>query len=534
MKKIFAFSLTITLAAAGFLLTNGCKKESATTVPVESSSLKSAETNSFKEVTSKLDAGGDLYLYLSTEQWLKRLSDNLGKWRDTVSAIPNLGEQQPAITNAFNVVTQVIKDSGLENVSGIGMSSIAREPGVYYNKLVVHHYPGQADGFIWTMFGKQPHDLDGLDLLPADTALAMFHDLDVPEMWSVIQNECEESGFPQAAEFLKQFPDQFEKGTGMKWDDVLGSLGGEYGIVMTLDNSKTVSVPLPSSQVPLEMPEPALMLVMKVKNDAIFNRIDEVVKTKVPMPSVSVDKDGVKMRTLGPFPIGINLKPTIALSQGYLFLGTSDAIIQEALAVKGGKAGLKSTDEFKKLMAGVPQQGNQFCFLSKRFGETMRTVQLNAMENNNGAPPQLKELMESLMQPEKAGFAFMVGANTDEGWVFTGNGNQSGGKVLAAATVVPAAVIAGAALPTFAKARATAQRNTCINNLRLIDGAKQTWALENNKKNTDVPTWADIQPFLSSGRSMKRPSCPGGGNYTIGSVGEPPRCSIPGHALPRS
>lgn len=457
MKRISALFLTITLAA-GFL-TNGCKKESATTAPVETSGLKSAETNSFKEVTSRLDAGGDLYLYLSTEQWLKRLSETLGKWQAAVTALPNIGDQQQAITNAFNVVTHVIKDSGLENVSGIGMSSIAREPEVYYNKLIVHHYPGQADGFIWTMFGKQPHDLDGLDLLPADTALAVFHDLDVPEMWSVIQNECQESGFPQASEFLKNFPEQFEKGTGMKWDDVMASLGGEYGIVMTLDNSKTVSVPLPS-QVPLEMPEPALMLVMKVKNDAIFNRVDEELKTKMKMGLVSSDKDGVKMRTVPiPIPVGINLRPTIALSQGYLFLGTSDAIIQEALAVKGGKAGLKSTDEFKKLMQGVPQQGNQFCFISKRFGETMRTVQLNAMENNNGTPPQLKELVQSLMEPEKAGFTFMVGANTDEGWVFTGNGSQSGGKVLAAASVVPIAVVAGTALPAFAKARAAAQRN---------------------------------------------------------------------------
>src|SRR4029077_6176876 len=122
-------------------------------------------------------------------------------------------------------------------------------------------------------------------------------------------------------------------------------------------------------------------------------------------------KDGLKMRTVGPIPFGVNLKPTIALSQGYLFLATSDAIVQEALAVKGGKAGLKSTDEFKKLTAGVPQQGNQFCFLSKRFGETLMTLQANAMENNSQTPPQIKELMQSLMQPEKAGFAFMVGGN---------------------------------------------------------------------------------------------------------------------------
>lgn len=460
MKRIFALLLGVVLAGAALVPMDGCKKEAAANAPVESTALKSAETNSFKEVTSKLDAGGDLYLYLSTEQWLKNLSDTLGKWRTTLASVPNLGDNQEAITNGFDVVTRLIKDSGIENVSGIGMSSIAREPGTYYHKLIVHHYSGQGDGFVWTMFGKQPHELGGLDLLPADTALAAFNDLDFAELWSVIQKECEESGFPQATEALKNFPAEFEKGTGMKWDDVVDSLGGEYGIVMTLDNAKTMTLPLPSS-VPLEIPEPALMLVIKVKNDAIFNRIDQQLKTKQQMPVVSVDKDGLKMRTM-PLPF-LNLRPTIALSQGYLFVATSDGIVQEALAVKGGKAGLKSSDEFKKLTAGVPQQGNQFCFVSKRFGETMMTLQLNAMENNNSTPPQLKELMQSMMQPEKAGFGFAVGANTDEGWEFVGNGNQSGGKVLAAAAVVPAAVIAGAALPAFAKAKARAQRNAAAN-----------------------------------------------------------------------
>lgn len=458
MKRNFALLSTVALAAAGVLVVNGCKKEAAANAPVESNSLKSAETNSFKEVTSKLDPGGDLYIYLSTEQWLNHLSDTLGKYRDVLSAVP-LGDNQEAMTNGFAVVTRVVKDSGVENVSGIGMSSIAREPGFYYSKLIVHHYSGQGDGFMWTLFGKQPHELDGLDLLPADTAVAAFNDVDVAEMWSVIQKECEASGFPEATDFLKNFPAEFEKGTGMKWDDVLDSLGGEYGIVMTLDNNKSVSVPLPT-QVPVEIPEPALMLVAKVKNDAIFNRIDQELKTKQQMKVISSDKDGVKMRTVPiPIPLGINLRPTVALAQGYLFLATSDSLVQEALAVKGGKAGLKSSEEFKKLMTGVPLQGNQFCFLSKRFGETMMTLQLNAMESNNGVPPQLKELMQSLIQPEKAGFGFAVGANTAEGWEFTGNGNQSGAKVLAAASVVPAAVIAGTALPAVAKAKARAAQN---------------------------------------------------------------------------
>ena len=39
-------------------------------------------------------------------------------------------------------------------------------------------------------------------------------------------------------------------------------------------------------------------------------------------------------------------------------------------------------------------------------------------------------------------------------------------------------LLAAIAIPNFVKARTTAQKNACINNLRQIDGAIQEWALE--------------------------------------------------------
>ena len=98
--------------------------------------------------------------------------------------------------------------------------------------------------------------------------------------------------------------------------------------------------------------------------------------------------------------------------------------------------------------------------------------------------------------------------------------------------ILPAAATVGLlsaiAIPNFVKARETSQRNACINNLRLIDSAKQQWALQNGKQSTDTPTKEDLLPLLHD----KWPVCPTDGVYTIGSVGEKPTCSLPGHALP--
>lgn len=72
-------------------------------------------------------------------------------------------------------------------------------------------------------------------------------------------------------------------------------------------------------------------------------------------------------------------------------------------------------------------------------------------------------------------------------------------------------------------------RNTCINNLRQIDGAKQQWALEKNKPGDTVPTARDLLPYLKDGSF---PACPEGGTYFLNSVDALPACTIQGHVLP--
>ncbi|HEY2328899.1 MAG TPA: hypothetical protein VGI63_03690 [Verrucomicrobiae bacterium] len=73
-------------------------------------------------------------------------------------------------------------------------------------------------------------------------------------------------------------------------------------------------------------------------------------------------------------------------------------------------------------------------------------------------------------------------------------------------------------------------RNACINNLRLIDGAKQQWALEKNKATDAVPAEKDLLPYLKDGIF---PVCPDGGVYSINSVEAIPTCTVQGHILPQ-
>ncbi len=69
-------------------------------------------------------------------------------------------------------------------------------------------------------------------------------------------------------------------------------------------------------------------------------------------------------------------------------------------------------------------------------------------------------------------------------------------------------LLAAIAIPNFIKARAASQKNACIANMKQVDGAKATWALEMKKNNADVPVAADL--FGAVAYIRKAPQCPSG------------------------
>ena len=243
-----------------------------------------------------------------------------------------------------------------------------------------------------------------------------------------------------------------------------------------------------------------------------------------------MEQSGLKMRTMPvPVPFLGQVRPTTASSGGYLFIASSDALVNEALAVKSGKSpGLKSTAEFKRLAKNIPDQGNQFTYMSERFGRILFQIQQQAINGQlaQGGSAAQSQWMQSFFHSRPA-FAYSVGMNTPQGCLTIGNGNQSAANLVLLPAVAVPGMLAAIAIPNFVKARATSQQNACINNLRQLDAAKNQWALENRKTATDVPTQADLLPYL-----RQWPVCPQGGAYTIGPVGQSPKCSISSHKLP--
>ena len=85
------------------------------------------------------------------------------------------------------------------------------------------------------------------------------------------------------------------------------------------------------------------------------------------------------------------------------------------------------------------------------------------------------------------------------------------------------ALLAAIAIPSFMKSRTESRKSACINNLRLLDHAKQQWATATpGSTATSTPTDDQINGYLKNGA----PTCPAGGTYTYGNMSTLPACSL--------
>lgn len=439
-----------------------------------------AHKTTFTEVTSQLDPGGSLYLYLATDQCLAGLSTNVSRLRDLVKNLPDLpANDRNQVDRVFDLLTSGIRGSGIENLAGVGVSSAQIAPDLYRSKLVLHHPQGQGQGLLWDLLGRQAHALRALDMLPNTTALAAFGDLDLTRAWNSLERALLDSDIPDLAQGLRVFLQEFEHGTKLSWTNVLASLGGEAGLIVTLDESRRVTFPLGPNGI--ELPEPGLLVALKTRNDTLYNRVSQELKSN-PQTAVT-EEPGLKMSAMPlNLPLPLQLEVTVASSGDYFFAATSPDLVRTVLrARKGGTGGLATSAEFKALLRHLPADGNQFFYASKRFSETILELRKQALRASSTAPAQLAVLEQFL--GKNASFGLAVGGCTRTGWQLVSVGNQdSSGAVLLAPVIGAVAVPAAMLLPALANAKARAQSINCVNNLKQIGLAFRIWAVDHDDR----------------------------------------------------
>ena len=504
--SIVGLALCLGLAAGWFLpglllpqetaptTTTMVKKRKKSDVPAK----VSAEKSSYAEVAKHLDTHGQLFMYLSTEQ-LGAQADQLfealakmaekGQPADSTGITPNVG---------LKILRQAHKESGLMDVSGVGLSSFAVEKGLYRNRLAAHHYPDKSDGKLWKLFGAGAHELGALKFLPASTGFAYHTDLDPKLAWDWIKALTQQSGDKALIEMFNQITANPQ--TGPMIEGLLASVS-EVGVAITLNGAK--KIPFPVGDKIMEFPEPGIAIVLKTKDDKVAQAIEPLLAlgSIKPQKSMAGTNELTAMMPL-PLPLPVPLQITMLKIDGYVIVCSSLALAKEIAAIKSGETpGLTASEEFQKLSKGLSLEGNQFQYVSALMGQTIQTLQQSAATD---APPELSEMMSFFKDPKAPPFShFGVMKVTGEGFQLDSLATTSGPQALALqAGIVPAGIAAGLIWPAVSKARGGGEENKCQSNLRQAGLAVLIFQEDNQKMPT---SWKDVFAELPSPTALVCP-----------------------------
>ena len=474
---------------------------------------QAATQNSFWAVNQHLDQGGTFYLYLSSEQLMSKMDNFMETMGGLVDAAgQELGEEEQQMATAgMDMVRTFFEQSGIRDISGMGMSSFEAEKDFHRNSMVVHHYPERKDGLLWKVMGAQPHEQQILKMLPTDTVLSVQADLDAVAAFDWMRKFITDTAPPEAvAEMAKGLA---QMNQAIKFEDLLRSTGGELGFFVTLNEQNQIPVPLPLPPdalqgLQLTFSEPGLALVLKVKDQQLMTMISQLMQNPemAPMLKQSVE-NGITIHTLTPpeeLPVPIDLTPTLMQTGDYIVLTSSQKLAKDILAVQSGKSeGLAGTEEFKRLANGLNLQGNQLHFMSSRLGKEYSKLSkfglaMAEMQAANDPDPQAKQVLDLAkkfmdVDGSKASGQLTVMQVTAEGMVMKSQSTSDPiGATVPLLLVGGGGIAASMLLPALASAKSKANAVKSQNNLRQLYFGLSGVAANNDGQLPTADKWCDV------------------------------------------
>ena len=410
------------------------------------SKIEPAVKNSFFEVTSKLDQGGNLYLYYSSERVVKSIEKFIGKLRKIIELqISKSNIENNDALKIFDFVFKMFKNSGLTEISGIGLSSINIEKTLNHSKIIVHHYKKNENGLLWQLMGEKPQELKELKLLPADTVMAGFINLRLNYLWNWIKTEVENSDLQNLKKSINSVEPALQK-QGIDFKKLLDSLKGKIGYILTFDREN--KFPIPIGKTPINIPEPGIAIVFSVKDDTIFN----LIKTKLHLEQKS-EKKGIKKLIIPVPPIPIPVKPEIVQKDDILIIASHTKVVDAILSANEKGNGLTSTAEFKKIATNIPNKGNGFRFVSPRLFQLIWKIQQKAISTYKKVKTEDKIAFNFFKSFQKNWYFYGVLQNTEEGTISTFNHNSNIEYIVILPAIVSVGIVTAIAIPKILKSK---------------------------------------------------------------------------------
>ncbi len=477
----------------------------------------------YDSIYSRLEAGGDLMIIANTEGIL----ENLVQAGLRIAEVAEADGSEKEAVDALRRGAAFLNENGFYAVEGLGFSSVPQGDGLHAISLFIKRDAQAAAQPLWrATVGAGPREMDVLDYLPRDTALVRSSTSDIRFLWKLIHDAVQDVGGEEMQANFAGWQEMAQAMVGESVESLVNSIAPQSVIAIQLSRQETVSIPIDETD-SLAIPRPSLLMVTEVNDHTLIETIKSLLSMQLNMPLPEMEYgDAVIYSVPLPLPAPIPVSITFATHGNYLLFGSTEAVVQEAIAAYRDKDGLKAEEEFQ---ASFPELGpnNGIIYMSRHLGETIAAAQQQMLEQSSrdmDMPEAMQGLMQKWTQDQVPHYSAMTIMNYRSGVHVKGLSSAGGREMVTSMTVAPIGMMAAIAIPSFVRARSTAQQNSCINNLRQLDAAKEQWALANNASDGDDPDHSGVMEYIRGGIVI----CPQGGMYELHSIGESPTCSVHG------
>lgn len=430
-----------------------------------------SERDGFDAVASKLQTGGNLYLYISASDWFKELkaAGESIKKIFRLSRPSMFAPKQEDVAKGVDFALALIKSAGMDELSGVGASSVLIGDGLYHGVVFFHHWPENNKGMIWNAFGDKDRVKEAMALAPDDTAAMFYTGMDLRLLWNWFKEQATKSGIRELIKAVNNAPSELKK-KDIDLERFLDCFGGSLGVFLVLDKNRQTVAPFAPN---VQFPQPAVAFVFDVNNDYVFGLLkDKIVGRAIP-PKANPPKNIAK-RFFVPMPIPIpGVAPVVEQRNGKLVIASLPGLVDKLFADTDR---LKDSEEFKRLAKGVTLNGCGVSYFSPRL------------------LVQIKKLLKALPQPAMRDMSIWrfydnldsavgvcVTRALSDGLITESNSGAKACNVLfIKAAIAPLALATGMMLPAMNKARAKARRISSAANLKQIGVALRQYSIDSS------------------------------------------------------
>lgn len=345
------------------------------------------ESELVRKVTSKLDPGGHFYMYWNPDELRERVTPLVTEFGKAYLDSP-VARDIPESSMFIDMFGKFYKQSGLETVAGMGMSSI-QKPGEMVRSKSFALRDGPSDGLIWKVWSEEEDKLVGLRQLPDTTAYAVYGEYRIDETWTWLQGFA--AGTPMA-DFMTQMKMQ-AKNDDVDVDKILASLDGDWGYALTLDSTKMVN--MPGTPPDLKIPAPGAIAIANVNNPILFQLIVEKMQDGGGKAKIESVDAGQLFIMPSPVPdLPFDFSPTLHYSKKQILFATSPALMKEMLENRAtAKTSLLRDPGFRKFADTRLVKANQIHYFSPLLSKSIGDL-ANSMAADS---PEMKTLSKVLI-----------------------------------------------------------------------------------------------------------------------------------------